>query len=223
MNVPVGEFAETESLMETPERFLNRELSWVRFNMRVLDEAANPNHPVFERLRFLSISASNLDEFYMVRVAGLRAQVHNGVSSTSIDGLTPAEQLEKIHALAGELMIRQQVLWRALKTEIGKVGVKVLEPSQVSKTDEAWLRGDFLKHTLPVITPLAIDPAHPFPFIPNLGFALALQLRKKGTGKLMNALIPLPSGVKRFVELPTRTTVRSLGVVLRMLLVGEEI
>ncbi|WP_297735045.1 RNA degradosome polyphosphate kinase [uncultured Maricaulis sp.] len=204
MNVPVGEFAETESLMETPERFLNRELSWVRFNMRVLDEAANPNHPVFERLRFLSISASNLDEFYMVRVAGLRAQVHNGVSSTSIDGLTPAEQLEKIHALAGELMIRQQVLWRALKTEIGKVGVKVLEPSQVSKTDEAWLRGDFLKHTLPVITPLAIDPAHPFPFIPNLGFALALQLRKKGTGKLMNALIPLPSGVKRFVELPTR-------------------
>lgn len=204
MNVPVGDLAETESLMETPERFLNRELSWVRFNMRVLDEAANPNHPVFERLRFLSISASNLDEFYMVRVAGLRAQVHNGVSSTSIDGLTPAEQLEKIHTLAGELMIRQQVLWRAIKTEIGKAGVKVLEAGQVSSTDEAWLRGDFLKHTLPVITPLAIDPAHPFPFIPNLGFALALQLRKKGSGKLMNALIPLPSGVKRFVELPTR-------------------
>ncbi len=204
MNVPVGEFAETESLMETPARFLNRELSWVRFNMRVLDEAANPNHPVFERLRFLSISASNLDEFYMVRVAGLRAQVHNGVSSTSIDGLTPAEQLEKIHALAGELMIRQQILWRTIKAEIGKAGVKVLEASQVSKSDEAWLRGDFLKHTLPVITPLAIDPAHPFPFIPNLGFALALQLRKKGTGKLMNALIPLPSGVKRFVELPAR-------------------
>jgi polyphosphate kinase len=204
MNVPVGDLAETESLMETPERFLNRELSWVRFNMRVLDEAANRNHPVFERLRFLSISASNLDEFYMVRVAGLRAQVHNGVSSTSIDGLTPAEQLEKIHTLAGELMIRQQVLWRAIKTEIGKAGVKVLEAGQVSSTDEAWLRGDFLKHTLPVITPLAIDPAHPFPFIPNLGFALALQLRKKGSGKLMNALIPLPSGVKRFVELPTR-------------------
>ncbi|MDF1767391.1 RNA degradosome polyphosphate kinase [Maricaulis sp.] len=204
MNVPVGDLAETESLMETPERFLNRELSWVRFNMRVLDEAADANHPVFERLRFLSISASNLDEFYMVRVAGLRAQVHNGVSSTSIDGLTPAEQLEKIHTLAGELMIRQQVLWRAIKTEIGKAGVKVLEAGQVSSTDEAWLRGDFLKHTLPVITPLAIDPAHPFPFIPNLGFALALQLRKKGSGKLMNALIPLPSGVKRFVELPTR-------------------
>ena len=204
MNVPVGDLAETESLMETPERFLNRELSWVRFNMRVLDEAADANHPVFERLRFLSISASNLDEFYMVRVAGLRAQVHNGVSSTSIDGLTPAEQLEKIHTLAGELMIRQQVLWRAIKIEIGKAGVKVLEAGQVSSTDEAWLRGDFLKHTLPVITPLAIDPAHPFPFIPNLGFALALQLRKKGSGKLMNALIPLPSGVKRFVELPTR-------------------
>ncbi|WP_291844757.1 RNA degradosome polyphosphate kinase [Maricaulis sp.] len=204
MNAPVDDLAEIETLMQSPTRFLNRELSWVRFNMRVLDEAANPHHPVFERLRFLSISASNLDEFYMVRVAGLRAQVHNGVSATSIDGLTPAEQLEKIHALAGELMLRQQALWRKLRIEIGKAGVKVLEAHQVSKTDEAWLRGDFLKHTLPVITPLAIDPAHPFPFIPNLGFALALQLRKKGTGKMMNALIPLPSGVKRFVELPTR-------------------
>ncbi|RKQ95515.1 RNA degradosome polyphosphate kinase [Maricaulis maris] len=204
MNAPVGDLAEIETLMQSPKRFVNRELSWVRFNLRVLDEAANPHHPVFERLRFLSISASNLDEFYMVRVAGLRAQVHNGVTATSIDGLTPAEQLEQIHALAGELMLKQQALWRKLHAEIGKAGVKVLEPSQVSKTDEAWLRGDFLKHTLPVITPLAIDPAHPFPFIPNLGFAVALQLRKKGTGKLMNALIPLPSGVKRFVELPTR-------------------
>lgn len=204
MNAPVGDFAETETLMGSPKRFLNREMSWVRFNLRVLDEAANPDHPVFERLRFLSISASNLDEFYMVRVAGLRAQVHNGVSATSIDGLTPAEQLEQIHALAGELMLKQQTLWRTLRAEIGKAGVKVLEPKQVPKSDEAWLREEFLKHTLPVITPLAIDPAHPFPFIPNLGFALALQLRKKGTGKLMNALIPLPSGVKRFVELPTR-------------------
>ncbi|WP_323763125.1 RNA degradosome polyphosphate kinase [Maricaulis sp.] len=204
MNAPVGDLVETETLMGSPKRFLNREMSWVRFNLRVLDEAANPDHPVFERLRFLSISASNLDEFYMVRVAGLRAQVHNGVSATSIDGLTPAEQLEKIHALAGELMLKQQTLWRTLRTEIGKAGIKVLEAKQVSKGDEAWLREEFLKHTLPVITPLAIDPAHPFPFIPNLGFALALQLRKKGTGKLMNALIPLPSGVKRFVELPTR-------------------
>jgi len=204
MNAPVGDFAETETLMGSPKRFLNREMSWVRFNLRVLDEAANPDHPVFERLRFLSISASNLDEFYMVRVAGLRAQVHNGVSATSIDGLTPAEQLEQIHALAGELMLKQQTLWRTLREEIGKAGVKVLEPKQVPKSDEAWLREEFLKHTLPVITPLAIDPAHPFPFIPNLGFALALQLRKKGSGKLMNALIPLPSGVKRFVELPTR-------------------
>jgi len=204
MNAPVGELTEIETLMQSPKRFLNRELSWVRFNLRVLDEAANPSHPVFERLRFLSISASNLDEFYMVRVAGLRAQVHNGVSATSIDGLTPAEQLEQIHALAGELMLKQQTLWLKLRAEIGKTGVKVLEADQVSKADETWLRGDFLKHTLPVITPLAIDPAHPFPFIPNLGFALALQLRRKGTGKLMNALIPLPSGVKRFVELPVR-------------------
>ena len=204
MNLPMRDISDIDALMNSPARFLNRELSWVRFNLRVLEEAENPDHPVFERLRFLSISASNLDEFYMVRVAGLRAQMHSGVTTPSIDGLTPAEQLEKIHALAGELMVKQQRLWSRLKTEIGKAGVKVLQPSQINKTDAAWLRGEFLKHTLPVITPLAIDPAHPFPFIPNLGFALALHLRRKGSSKMMNALIPLPSGVKRFVELPSR-------------------
>ncbi len=193
---------DVEALKASPQRFLNRELSWLRFNMRVMDEARNPSHPVLERLRFLSISASNLDEFYMVRVAGLRAQMRNGVTATSIDGLTPSEQVEQIHVLASELMGKQQSLWRELREEAALAGVEVLTPKSLSKTDDAWLRGDFLSHTLPVITPLAIDPAHPFPFIPNLGFALALQLRNKRDKSLMNALIPLPNGIKRFVELP---------------------
>ena len=195
-----------EQLKTSPSRFLNRELSWLRFNMRVIEEAENLRHPVFERLRFLSISASNLDEFFMVRVAGLRALVRNGVTATSIDGLTPAEQLEQIHVLASELMGKQQALWDSLSREIAAHGVSVLAADQLSKTDAAWLHGDFLSHTLPVITPLAIDPAHPFPFIPNLGFALALHLRNKEDGKEMYGLIPMPLGVKRFVELPARAS-----------------
>lgn len=197
------------ALMASPERFLNRELSWLQFNMRVLEEAANPNHPMLERLRFLSISASNLDEFYMVRVAGLRAQVRNGVSMPSIDGLTPADQLSRINGFAGELMEEQLKCWRDLKRQLDRLGVKLLDENDLPKTDRAWLRKDFLEHILPVITPLAIDPAHPFPFIPNLGFALALKLRRDSDGKTMTALIPLPTGVKRFIELPTRRMTKS--------------
>ncbi|MBR9826633.1 MAG: RNA degradosome polyphosphate kinase [Alphaproteobacteria bacterium] len=202
MSLVVDDNLDIEALKSSKERFLNRELSWLRFNMRVIEEAENPSHPVFERLRFLSISGSNLDEFYMVRVAGLKALVRNGVTSTSIDGLTPSQQLEQIQLLAGELMGKQQELWSSLREEIAQHGVAVLQPSDLSKTDEAWLRGDFLHHILPVITPLAIDPAHPFPFIPNLGFALALHLEDAQSGHEMHGLIPMPSGVKRFVELP---------------------
>ncbi|MCF8878731.1 RNA degradosome polyphosphate kinase [Hyphobacterium sp. SN044] len=192
------------ALLNSPDRFLNRELSWLQFNMRVLEEASNKQHPILERLRFLSISASNLDEFYMVRVAGLRAQVRNGVTSPSIDGLTPAEQLARINQFAGELMDEQLTRWRQVRREMARAGVKLLEADQISKTDRDWLRSDFLEHILPVITPLAIDPAHPFPFIPNLGFALALNLRRNADRKPMTALIPLPTGVRRFVELPVR-------------------
>lgn len=196
------------SLMDSTDRFLNRELSWLQFNTRVLEEAANPNHPILERLRFLSISASNLDEFYMVRVAGLRAQLRNGITAPSIDGLTPADQLARINGFAGELMDEQLTSWRTIKAAMAKQGVHLLDETSIPKADIKWLRTDFLAHIMPVLTPLAIDPAHPFPFIPNMGFAMALKLRRDRDGKSMTALIPMPSGIKRFVELPTNRQTR---------------
>jgi polyphosphate kinase len=189
-------------LMDSPDRFLNRELSWLQFNQRVLEEAENPAHPVLERLRFLSISASNLDEFYLVRVAGLRAQLRNGVDRAGQDGLTVTEQLERINDAASGLMRAQQERWQELRVLMGKEGVQLLNPDELTRAERAWLRDDFLAHTLPVITPLAIDPAHPFPFIPNLGFAIVLKLKRQRDGKVMNALLPLPAGVKRFVDIP---------------------
>ena len=194
--------ASLDDWMASPKRFINRELSWLKFNERVLEEAENPRHPVLERLRFLSISASNLDEFYMVRVAGLRAQMRNNVDRLSMDGLTAAEQLEQINAAATALMDSQQARWRSLREEMGEAGVFLLEADELSAKEKTWLRDDFFAHVLPVLTPLAIDPAHPFPFIPNLGFALALKLKRRRDGRTMRALLPLPTGVKRFVELP---------------------
>ncbi len=199
---------ESAPLPDAPERFLNRELSWLAFNQRVMEEAENTGHPLLERLRFLSISASNLDEFYMVRVAGLRAQVRKGVSAPSLDGLSAQQQLERINLVAAELMEAQQRTWAALRRELAEAGIAVLEPDALSQADRAWLRDDFMLRILPVITPLAVDPAHPFPFVPNFGFNIALMLdggqggQGQG-GETMNALIPVPSGVERFVELPS--------------------
>ena len=190
------------AIASSPERFLNRELSWLEFNQRVMEEAENRAHPILERLRFLSISASNLDEFYMVRVAGLRAQLRNGVDRAGLDGLTVTEQLERINAAASRLMTAQQKCWREIRTMMRREGVQLVAPDRLTRAEKTWLRDDFLAHTLPVITPLAIDPAHPFPFIPNLGFALVLKLKRNRDGKVMNALLPLPAGVKRFVEIP---------------------
>jgi polyphosphate kinase len=183
-------------------RYFNRELSWLKFNWRVLEEARNTAHPLLERLRFLSISGSNLDEFFMVRVAGLRGQQLQGIEEQSIDGLTPAQQLEEIEKETSALMREQQVQWRALRALLAETDIQVLGKDDIDPKTSNILLQHFMDHVFPVLTPQALDPSHPFPFIPNQGLSLIFDLIRTSDGEQVRELVMIPPTVPRLMRLP---------------------
>jgi len=184
------------------DRYFNRELSWLAFNQRVLDEACNQAHPLLERLRFLSISGNNLDEFFMVRLAGLKGQLLEGVEALSPDGLTVAQQVAGATRRADQLMADQQLVWDRLHVELAAAGIVVLEEGEIEGRDAEWLETYFRDHIFAVLTPQALDPAHPFPFIPNKGFSLLFDLTRQSDGEQIFELLMVPSTLPRFVRLP---------------------
>jgi polyphosphate kinase len=198
-----------KSPRESPDRFINRELSWLDFNTRVVEEAENARHPLLERLRFVSISANNLDEFFSVRIAGLVGQAHSGISSHSPDGRTPAQQLAEVTERARQLQARQHRVWAELRRLLAAAGIEVTAIGAITEDDKRWLDTWFMERVFPILTPLAIDPAHPFPFIPNMGLVMVLQLHREEepgngsqVGHHMRGLIPLPAQADRFIRLP---------------------
>src|SRR5262245_30969861 len=194
--------AATPPAPQGPARFYNRELSWLQFNRRVVEEAQNKRHPLLERLRFLSISANNIDEFYMVRVAGIYGQIAAGVTLVSQDGLTPAQQLAEINRFAAGLVSDQQACWSALKSEMADANIFIVEPKELTAPEREWLDRQFTSQYLPILTPIAVDPAHPFPFIQNGGLTVGVELRRERDGRTMHALLPIPSQLVRFIRLP---------------------
>ncbi len=188
--------------IDSPDRFINRELSWLLSTHVCWKRPTMSATRCSKRLRFLSISAANLDEFYMVRVAGLRGQIMAGVTAVSQDGRTPAQQLADVQREAGVLLDAQQRSWSRLLSELREAGIAVAAIDELSAADRKWLETRFIEHVFPVLTPLAIDPAHPFPFIPNLGLTIVLSLTRLEDGDAMKALIPLSPRIERFVRLP---------------------
>jgi polyphosphate kinase len=199
---PVSDEAEAHSPSESRSRYFNRELSWLAFNRRVLEEACNPAHPLLERLRFLSISGNNLDEFFMVRVAGLKGQQLLGVEEQSADGMTPAQQLAEIAQEADRLTASQQEVWRGLRKAIAAAGLEAIGNREIDKASAAWLDRHFREQIFPVLTPQAIDPAHPFPFIPNKGFSLIFDLKRLSDGEPIRELLMVPATLPRFIRIP---------------------
>jgi len=195
-------------LKESPERFFNRELSWLAFNTRVLEEAFNQSHPLLERLKFLSISGSNLDEFFMVRVAGMKEQIRNKVTMTSIDGFTPEESLKRISDAASRLMVFQQHCYDEMCALLRLEGIEIVDKENITDKEKSWLSKHFIEEIFPAISPLAIDPAHPFPFIPNLGIALVMHLENHAENRQLNAVIPIPHSLPRFIKLPSQNAYR---------------
>lgn len=202
LNAPYPAPADVDFDLTGPRRFYNRELSWIGFNWRVLEESENPRVPLLERLRFLSISATNLDEFYTVRVAGLRELAQAGNTTPALDGLTPAEQLTLIDQDARNLMGRQQTIFSTLKEELAAARIFILGRTDVPAEDLPYLENVFMNRVFPVLSPLAVDPAHPFPFIPNAGFVLALDLVRTADRRSLRALLPIPSQIDRFIRMP---------------------
>ncbi|WP_426123221.1 RNA degradosome polyphosphate kinase [Pararhizobium sp. PWRC1-1] len=226
-NAPV---ADEIDLMNSPERFINREFSWLQFNRRVLEETLNTAHPLLERVRFLSISAANLDEFFMVRVAGLEGQVRQGVVVRSPDGKTPVEQLQDILKEIDNLQMEQQASLAVLQQYLAKEDILIVRPISLSAQDRGWLATEFEQAIFPVLTPLSIDPAHPFPFIPNLGFTMGLQLTSTRGREPMTALLRLPVALDRFIRLPdSKSVIRyitledAVGLFIERLFPGYEV
>ena len=213
-----------KSLHSLEGSYINRELSWIAFNQRVLDEANNINHPILENLKFLSISGSNLDEFYMVRVAGLHAQVDEGVNIKSSDGMLPQEQLTEVNKKANLLMRNQQTTWKNLKKKMSDNNIHILSKSSLNFKEKEQCAEYFEANVLPVLTPLAIDPAHPFPFVGNLGLVLSVQLKHKKNNKKRNALLPLPTILPRFIEIEnTKDTLKMIPLEEMLMLFSNKI
>lgn len=193
------------------EAYFNRELSWLAFNERVLAEACNERYPLLERLRFLSISGSNLDEFMMIRVAGLVGQAQRGIDKQGIDGRTPTQQLSAIRQKLAELSARQQDIWRDLKLSLAEADIHIADEQRVKSAAHKWLEAYFLEEILPVITPQALDPAHPFPFVHNEGMGLLFTLTRDADKEQIMEMILIPTALPRFVRVPGDIGGQGLG------------